>query len=73
VMVHSAMVPRGGSGFTAGLAGDVAGGEDGSAVTAAFPRSGVGFITSIPLVYQQAGAIHRVCEGATPHRVRCIC
>ncbi len=55
VMVHSAIVPRGGS-FAAGLAGGTAGGvagtAAGSAVTAVFPRSGVGFIASTSSVYQ---------------------
>src|SRR5579871_6445576 len=64
VMVHSAIVPLGGSCFTAGLDGDVAAGKDGSVVAAAFPRSVVGFITSIPLVYQQAAGHHPICGGA---------
>src|SRR5208282_1313422 len=43
VMVHSAMVPRGGSGLA--MAADA----PGSAAASAFPRSRVGFIASIPL------------------------
>ena len=52
VMVHSAMVPRGGS-FATGCAGVAAKGAAGSTVAAAFPRSEVGFITSTLSVYQQ--------------------
>ncbi len=73
-MVHSAMVPRGGSGFTAGFTGDAAGGADGSAVTAAFPRSVVGFITSTSLVYQAAGVYQQAArdvEDAQLRRAKC--
>src|ERR1700733_5117060 len=73
VMVHSATVPRGGS-FTIGFTGDSAGDTAGSAVTAAFPLSEVGFITSTLSVYQQEGVYPRedvrTCGGAKPPRAK---
>src|SRR5579863_5594624 len=73
VMVHSAIVPRGRSCFAGGVAGAATGEAEGSAVAAAFPLSEVGFITSILLVYQQAGGIHRIFEAARPRRAKYKC